>query len=86
LPRTGAAVEALPAHPEDWLIVAVIPKTPSHLEFVLKTLTPRFAQIIWTPGNHDLDAGQAADEAWGHYERGRLCAPPPRCSRRRTTT
>jgi len=49
------AVEALPAHPEDWLIIAGdTGETPAHLEFVIRTLRPRFAQLIWTPGNHDL--------------------------------
>lgn len=49
------AVEALPAHPDDWLIVAGdTGETPAHLEFVLRTLSPRFAHLIWTPGNHDL--------------------------------
>ncbi|MGH9383313.1 MAG: metallophosphoesterase family protein [Vicinamibacterales bacterium] len=49
------AVEALPAHPEDWLIIAGdTGETPAHLELVLRALVPRFAQIIWTPGNHDL--------------------------------
>src|SRR5579862_4059851 len=27
---------------------------PDHLEMALEALTPRFAQLIWTPGNHDL--------------------------------
>ncbi len=49
------AVEALPAFPDDWLIVAGdTGETPAHLDLVLRTLEPRFAQIIWTPGNHDL--------------------------------
>jgi 3',5'-cyclic AMP phosphodiesterase CpdA len=67
------AVEALAAHPEDWLIIGGdTGDTPSHLEFVLKTLTPRFAQIIWTPGNHDLwTPTSLPDEKRGvaHYER-----------------
>jgi 3',5'-cyclic AMP phosphodiesterase CpdA len=50
------AVEALTvASPRDWLIIAGdTGETPAHLDFVLKTLTPRFAQIFWTPGNHEL--------------------------------
>jgi 3',5'-cyclic AMP phosphodiesterase CpdA len=48
-------VEALSAHPDDWLIIAGdTGETPAHLEFVLRTLGPRFARLIWTPGNHDL--------------------------------
>ncbi|MFA5909570.1 MAG: metallophosphoesterase [Vicinamibacterales bacterium] len=49
------AVEAVPAFPDDWLIVAGdTGETPAHLDFVLRTLGPKFAQVIWTPGNHDL--------------------------------
>ena len=50
-----AAVEALPAHPDDWLIVAGdCGDSPAQLDFVLRTLTPRFRQLVWTPGNHEL--------------------------------
>lgn len=67
------AVEALPSHPDDWLIVAGdTGETPAHLDFVLRTLAPRFAQLIWTPGNHDLWTPQSlpADRRGvAHYER-----------------
>ena len=66
-------VEALPAYPDDWLIIAGdTGETPSHLDFVLKTLQPRFAQLIWAPGNHDLWTPRTlAPEKRGvaHYER-----------------
>jgi 3',5'-cyclic AMP phosphodiesterase CpdA len=49
------AVEELPSHPDDWLIIAGdTGETPAHLEFVLRTLSPRFRQLVWAPGNHDL--------------------------------
>jgi 3',5'-cyclic AMP phosphodiesterase CpdA len=49
------AVAELPAAPDDWLIVAGdTGESPAHLEFVLRTLRPRFQRLIWTPGNHDL--------------------------------
>jgi 3',5'-cyclic AMP phosphodiesterase CpdA len=49
------ALVELPAHPEDWLIVAGdVGERPEHLIFALETLTPRFARVIWVPGNHDL--------------------------------
>jgi 3',5'-cyclic AMP phosphodiesterase CpdA len=49
------AVDELAGAPDDWLIVAGdTGESAAHLDFVLKTLTPRFAQIIWTAGNHDL--------------------------------
>ena len=49
------AVEALPARPDDWLIVAGdTGDTVAQLEAVLDVVTVRFARVIWTPGNHDL--------------------------------
>ena len=49
------ALHALPAHPEDWLILAGdVGETEAHLYFALEVLGPRFAQLIWVPGNHDL--------------------------------
>ena len=55
--------------PDDWLILAGdTGESPAHLDFVLKTLRPRFAQIIWTVGNHDLwtpqSAAAEASAAW----------------------
>ena len=71
--RTGAAVDALEAHPEDWLIVAGdAGDTPAQLEWVLRTLTPRFKQLVWVPGNHDLWTPRslaAAQRGVAHYER-----------------
>lgn len=49
------ALEALPAYPEDWLILAGdVGETEAHLHFALRLLTPRFARVLWAPGNHDL--------------------------------
>ena len=67
------AVQALPAYPDDWLIVAGdTGETPAHLDFVLRTLQPRFAQLIWTPGNHDLWTPRnlpSTQRGVPHYER-----------------
>lgn len=72
------AVDALPALQDDWLILAGdTGETPAHLDFVLKTWRSRFAQIIWTVGNHDLwTPASLPRERRGvaHYERlVRLC-------------
>jgi 3',5'-cyclic AMP phosphodiesterase CpdA len=72
------AVEELEASPDDWLIVAGdTGETPSHLDFVLRTLRPRFAQLIWTVGNHDLWTPQSLSRerrGVAHYDRlVRLC-------------
>lgn len=49
------ALGALPYFPEDGLILAGdIGELEEHLKFALVLLTPRFKQIIWVPGNHDL--------------------------------
>ncbi len=49
------ALEALSPHPEDWLIIAGdVGETREDLDFTLRTLTPRFRQLIWVPGNHEL--------------------------------
>lgn len=45
----------MPAHPDDYLIVAGdLGESESDLAFVFETLTPRFARLIWVPGNHEL--------------------------------
>ena len=54
-PANRAALAALPPQPDDWLILAGdIGERAADLEFALATLAPRFARLIWTPGNHDL--------------------------------
>jgi len=72
------AVQALSSFPDDWLIIAGdTGETPAHLDFVLRTLQPRFAQLIWTPGNHDLWTPRnlpSEQRGVAHYERlVRLC-------------
>lgn len=50
-------------HRADWLIVAGdVSERPEHLVFALETLRPRFAEIVWTPGNHDLWAPPGATD------------------------
>jgi len=40
-------LEALPAHPDDWLIVAGdVGEKPDHLVYALDRLTTRFAKVI----------------------------------------
>ena len=49
------ALNALPPHPEDWLILAGdMGEKEDHLIFALALLTRRFKQLVWVPGNHDL--------------------------------
>jgi 3',5'-cyclic AMP phosphodiesterase CpdA len=49
------ALVALPAYPDDWLILGGdIGETEEHLQFALSVLTRRFQRLLWAPGNHDL--------------------------------
>jgi 3',5'-cyclic AMP phosphodiesterase CpdA len=49
------ALEALPQHGSDWLIVAGdVGESEAHLHYTLKVLTARFDKVIWVPGNHEL--------------------------------
>ncbi len=57
------ALRALPAYPEDWLIVAgdVCECVDLFIE-ALGWLACRFARVIWAPGNHELWlTGQSRD-------------------------
>jgi len=68
-----AGVEALETMPDDWLILAGdTGESPAHLAFVLRTLRPRFARLIWTVGNHDLWTPEniaSERRGVGHYQR-----------------
>jgi len=49
------AFAALSDHRDDWLILGGdIGETREHLELALRIATPRFAKVLWVPGNHDL--------------------------------
>ncbi len=53
--RNREGLAAMSHYPEDWLIVAGdLGERLEHLRLALDHLRPRFAQVIWTPGNHDL--------------------------------
>lgn len=48
-------IEALPGSPGDWLVLAGdVCETIAELDFVLATLGPRYRQLVWVPGNHEL--------------------------------
>ena len=43
------------ADQEDWLIIAGdVGEKFTDVEWTLRTLRPRFGQVVWTPGNHEL--------------------------------
>jgi hypothetical protein len=40
---------------DDWLILAGdVGETAAHLELAFRGLKPRFAKLVWVPGNHEL--------------------------------
>jgi hypothetical protein len=54
-PANRAAVAQIAPHPDDWLILAGdVCETKDQLAWVFDTLGPRFAQLVWVPGNHEL--------------------------------
>lgn len=45
----------LPDHPRDWLILAGdVSDSIEGLIWTIEVLKPKFAQLLWVPGNHDL--------------------------------
>jgi 3',5'-cyclic AMP phosphodiesterase CpdA len=62
-------VQDLPAHPEDWLILGGdLGEKLDHLRFVLEALGPRFAKLVWVPGNHELWAMRGEPAGVARYE------------------
>jgi predicted phosphodiesterase len=54
-PDNRRAVEATDPHPDDWLVLAGdIGESTGDLAWTLDTLGPRFRQLVWVPGNHEL--------------------------------
>lgn len=49
------AILAVTPRPDDWLILGGdLGETGDHLRFVFSVLGPRFRQLVWIPGNHEL--------------------------------
>jgi predicted phosphodiesterase len=68
------ALSDVSSHPGDWLILAGdIGETAAHLELAFKALKPRFAQLVWVPGNHELWTLPVANAtARGHFKYNEL--------------
>lgn len=48
-------IEAMPAHPEDWLaLVGDVGESEEVLRWALSVLEEKFHRLLWVPGNHDL--------------------------------
>lgn len=49
------ALWEITSRPDDWLILAGdVGETAADLEFAFRVLKPRFAKLVWVPGNHEL--------------------------------
>jgi hypothetical protein len=49
------ALESLERHPDDWLVLGGdLGETLEHVETVFRTTVPRFAKVLFVPGNHEL--------------------------------
>ena len=54
-PENREALARLPARPDDWLILAGdVSHGAQRLEQCFAQLTPKFRQVVWVPGNHEL--------------------------------
>ncbi len=62
-PGNREVLEDIPAHPNDWLIVAGdVANGWRHLDWCFDILCRRFRQVVWTPGNHDLWSRAGEDD------------------------
>lgn len=54
-PANREAIHEIAAHPDDWLILAGdVGETERHLDLALDVLQPKYRQVVWVPGNHEL--------------------------------
>ncbi|MFV2176866.1 metallophosphoesterase family protein [Actinomadura sp. LOL_016] len=55
-PENRALVDALrPGNEDDWLLVAGdVGEMMGDIDWALRTLSRRFAKVVWAPGNHEL--------------------------------
>jgi 3',5'-cyclic AMP phosphodiesterase CpdA len=64
-----AIASARPSRSPDWLILAGdLGESSRDLEFVFEALAPKFARLVWVPGNHELwtveDGGPRGEERY----------------------
>ena len=64
---TRAALVALEPRPDDWLVLAGdVSDTVRGLAWALDVLGPKFARLLWVPGNHELWVRPSSSEPRGH--------------------
>lgn len=53
--RNREAVERIEPHTDDWLVLAGdLGEEVEHVTWVIDQLAPKFARLLWVPGNHEL--------------------------------
>lgn len=66
------AVEAIAPRPGDWLILAGdLGDSAAQLDLAFELLGPRFAKLVWVPGNHELwteRSGRDGERGVARYE------------------
>jgi len=68
-PENRRFVEELGGSPDDWLVLAGdLCEAIEDLDFVLRTLAPRFARLVWVPGNHELWTSHGTARGVEKYE------------------
>jgi 3',5'-cyclic AMP phosphodiesterase CpdA len=55
IPKNRRLIADIEPRPDDWLLLAGdVGETEAHLRFVFEVLRPRFRELVWVPGNHEL--------------------------------
>jgi Calcineurin-like phosphoesterase len=69
-PVNRRALSEIEAHPGDWLALAGdVGETAAHLELALDALVPKFARVVWVPGNHELWTSDGGLSGEAKYDR-----------------
>lgn len=72
----------LEPHPNDWLILAGdLGETEAHLRWTLELLAPRWGQVVWVPGNHELWTPPKEEAAGGLRGEARYLSQVALCRR-----
>ncbi|CAN7769184.1 metallophosphoesterase [Rhizobium leguminosarum] len=68
------ALAEITARPNDWLILAGdVGETHAHLKYAFEVLQPKFRQLVWVPGNHELwTMPSDSDTARGEFKYNQL--------------
>nr|WP_246753803.1 metallophosphoesterase [Jiella flava] len=62
-PANREALAEIAPRPDDWLILAGdVGETQRHLQIAFESLAPKFRQLVWVPGNHELWAVAGRDD------------------------